>query len=74
MDAGPCLKRLPRANSLTLNALGGSEPMAKESIDLLQGTLDMLILQALAQGPTHGYGVMRWIRTTSGEGTPCDPP
>ncbi len=41
--------------------------MAKESIDLLQGTLDMLILQALAQGPTHGYGVMRWIRTTSGE-------
>ena len=41
--------------------------MAKGSIDLLQGTLDMLILQALAQGSTHGYGVMRWIRSTSGE-------
>ena len=41
--------------------------MAKESMDLLQGTLAMLILQALAHGPTHGYGVMRWIRATSGE-------
>ena len=41
--------------------------MAKESIALVQGTLDMLILQALAQGSTHGYGVMRWIGATSGE-------
>ena len=36
-------------------------------MELLQGTLDMLILQSLVRGPTHGYGVMRWIRETSGE-------
>ena len=41
--------------------------MARDSMDLMQGTLDMLILQALVQGPTHGYGVMRWIREASGE-------
>jgi len=29
--------------------------------DLLQGTLDMLILKALANGPLHGYSVVRWI-------------
>jgi transcriptional regulator len=31
--------------------------MAKQKADLLQGTLDMLILKALAAGPLHGYGV-----------------
>jgi transcriptional regulator len=35
--------------------------MAKEPNDLLHGTLDVLILKALALGPTHGYGVARWI-------------
>lgn len=35
--------------------------------DLLQGTLDMLILKALVWGPQHGYAVMRWIRRTSEE-------
>jgi PadR family transcriptional regulator len=37
--------------------------MAK--IDLLQGTLDMLVLKALSRGPMHGYGVTRWIQQTS---------
>lgn len=41
--------------------------MTEESMELLQGTLEMLILQALAQGSRHGYGVMRWIRDTSDE-------
>ena len=31
--------------------------MAKQKADLLQGTLDMLILKALSAGPLHGYGV-----------------
>ncbi len=31
--------------------------MAKQKTDLLQGTLDMLILKALSAGPLHGYGV-----------------
>jgi PadR family transcriptional regulator, regulatory protein PadR len=29
---------------------------------LLAGTLDVLVLKALADGPNHGYGVARWIR------------
>lgn len=36
--------------------------MNRESIDLLQGTLDVLILKALAWQPMHGYAVTRWIR------------
>ena len=34
-------------------------------IDLLQGTLDMLVLKALSRGPMHGYGVTRWIQQSS---------
>ena len=40
--------------------------MADESLELLRGTLDLLILRALSVQPTHGYGVVRWIeRATS---------
>ena len=35
--------------------------MAPEQIELLQGTLDMLILKALALGPLHGLGVARRV-------------
>jgi PadR family transcriptional regulator, regulatory protein PadR len=34
-------------------------------VDLLQGTLDMLILKALARGAMHGYEVARWIQQTT---------
>ena len=43
--------------------------------DILRGTLDLLILQALSWGPAHGYGVARWIQQATddvlavGEGT-----
>ena len=36
-------------------------------IELLQGTLDMLILQTLQWGPQHGYGISQTIRGRSGE-------
>ncbi|HLH05461.1 MAG TPA: PadR family transcriptional regulator [Bryobacteraceae bacterium] len=36
-------------------------------IELLQGTLDMLILQTLQWGPQHGYGIGNAIRANSGE-------
>jgi transcriptional regulator len=29
---------------------------------LLKGTVDLLILRALQQGPSHGYEVSRWVR------------
>jgi PadR family transcriptional regulator PadR len=32
-----------------------------ERMDILQGTLDVLILRALADGPQHGYAVSRWV-------------
>ena len=36
-------------------------------IELLQGTLDMLILQSLQWGPQHGYAISNAIRANSGE-------
>jgi transcriptional regulator len=33
--------------------------------DLMQGTLDLLVLKTLRQGPLHGYGVAQKILTTS---------
>ena len=36
-------------------------------IDLLQGTLDLLILKAVSLGPLHGYGVLLRIQQISGE-------
>jgi PadR family transcriptional regulator PadR len=35
--------------------------------DLLQGTLDMLILKALSLGPLHGYGIIQRLRQLSEE-------
>jgi PadR family transcriptional regulator, regulatory protein PadR len=39
--------------------------MSKDEMQLLQGTLDVLVLKTLAWGPRHGYGVSRWIRETT---------
>jgi PadR family transcriptional regulator PadR len=36
-------------------------------VELLQGTLDMLILQTLQWGPQHGYGISQALRIRSGE-------
>jgi transcriptional regulator len=42
--------------------------MASQSLDLIRGTLDVLILKSLSDGPLHGYAVGRWIREeTDGE-------
>jgi PadR family transcriptional regulator, regulatory protein PadR len=38
-----------------------------EPLDLLQGTLDLLILRTLIFGPEHGQGIARAIQQTSGE-------
>jgi PadR family transcriptional regulator, regulatory protein PadR len=39
----------------------------KNRIELLPGTLDMLILQTLQWGPQHGYGISQSIGINSGE-------
>ncbi|MGI8497718.1 MAG: PadR family transcriptional regulator [Gemmatimonadaceae bacterium] len=36
-------------------------------LELLQGTLDVLILKTLTWGPRHGYAVARWIGETTGD-------
>ena len=36
-----------------------------ENLELLQGTLDVLILKTLSWGPRHGYAIARWIRDTT---------
>ena len=35
--------------------------------EVLRGTLDLLILQALSWGPAHGYAVARWIQNATGD-------
>ena len=36
--------------------------MARESLGLVQGTVDVLILKTLTWNPMHGYGIAQWIR------------
>ena len=36
--------------------------MARETLGLLQGTVDVLILKTLTQQPMHGYAISQWIR------------
>ena len=36
-------------------------------MDLVQGTLDMMVLRTLVFGPLHGYGIAKTIRSTSNE-------
>lgn len=44
--------------------MSSKEP-ATSRIELLQGTLDFIILQALRWGPCHGYGIVQLIRAQS---------
>lgn len=41
--------------------------MPDRSVDLFQGTLDMLILKAVSWGPVHGYAVARWLQDTTND-------
>jgi PadR family transcriptional regulator len=41
--------------------------MSDRSLDLLRGTLDLLILKSVSWGPVHGYAISRFLRETSAE-------
>ena len=42
--------------------------MGRDRLELLQGTLDLMVLQTLAgMGPLHGYGIARRIEQVSGD-------
>jgi transcriptional regulator len=45
----------------------GRAPQYRNRLELLQGTLDLLIMQTLQWGPRHGYGIAQAIRANSSE-------
>src|SRR5580692_3038587 len=58
-------KHLPPLSVLWIGK-GPSVKLRRETPgDLLQGTLDLLILKSLARGAMHGYGVAEWIHESS---------
>jgi PadR family transcriptional regulator, regulatory protein PadR len=48
----------------------GARPLSR--IELLQGTLDFIVLQTLRWGPRHGYGITQMIRAQSREALQVD--
>ena len=68
------VERAGRAAGLTGVAVRGHAPIAiygtgrgavKKKTDALQGTLDLLVLQSLEQGPMHGWGITLHIERVS---------
>ena len=59
---GGTLTALPRSGSLPSTDVGSTR-----SIELLPGTLDLLILKTLAAGPEHGYGIAQRLKLLSDE-------
>ena len=43
------------------------KPQYRNRIELLQGTLDLMILQTLQWGPQHGYGISQALRSHSAD-------
>src|SRR5437868_4526882 len=41
--------------------------MADSDVEVLRGTLDLLILKALSGGPAHGYAAARWIQQATSD-------
>ena len=39
--------------------------MSAPSVEILQGTLELIVLKTLSWGPMHGFGVARWIQRTT---------
>jgi PadR family transcriptional regulator PadR len=41
--------------------------MQQPDLDLLRGTLDLMVLKTLSWGPMHGLAVLRWIERATGD-------
>jgi transcriptional regulator len=50
----------------------GAKDRYQNRIELMQGTLDLLVLQTLQWGPQHGYGISQAIRIKSSEALQVD--
>jgi transcriptional regulator len=53
------------AQTALVESLGKEAGLAQSNTDVLQGTLDMLILKSLSPGPMHGWGVSQRIQQIS---------
>ena len=71
MWEGPSLKSSGKLDAersrLHLPINNSGETVAAIDLDLLQGTLDLLILKTLTWGPRHGYAVASWIREATAQ-------
>ena len=57
----------PHRNPMGVKIRPENPLMAEPSVEVLRGTLDLLILKAVSWGPTHGYGVARWIEQATSD-------
>jgi PadR family transcriptional regulator PadR len=55
-------KRLLAAPAGSLSTRTNHMASDEHTVELLQGTLDVLVLKALSWGPAHGYSVARWLQ------------
>ena len=69
LDKGPGFSLVDIRQQAQFNALVDvrEEALLGEQLDLLQGTLDLLILKTLALGPMHGWGISQRIQQVSQE-------
>src|SRR5437764_10465061 len=81
------MRRLAPASSAPIAAFGGvdflhpygvdilhpmNEPRGLSRLELLQGTLDMIVLQTLRWGPRHGYGIAQMVKANSANALQVD--
>jgi PadR family transcriptional regulator, regulatory protein PadR len=60
-----CLKSIDKISVRSYCSHKALMGQIMDSGELIQGTLEMLILKALLRGPLHGYSVAEWIQQTS---------
>ena len=41
--------------------------MPSQDLELMRGTLDLLVLKTLSWGPQHGLGILRWLESATSE-------
>jgi transcriptional regulator len=52
---------------MTVNVFWYRDMSDDSGLDLLRGTLDLLVLKALDAGPLHGYAIAKWVKAASRE-------